>query len=96
MTAPYQLEDFLKALDEWTELEGPADWIRLSVLNWIFTRQEAPYLGVKRERGFENLWFGPVPQTVDEQGRIVVCTYWINEHDHSVRCDRFATLSLPL
>jgi len=93
---PYELKDFLAALDEWVDQENPGQALRLAVLNWIFTRQEIPYEGVTRESGFENLWFGRVPGTEHGDGQVVVCAYWIQEREHSVRCDKFATLSTPV
>lgn len=35
--------------------------------------------GVRREAGFDNLWFGAVPDSEDGKGRVVACSYWIVE-----------------
>jgi hypothetical protein len=93
---PWRLENFVEALDRWETLEHPRDDVRIVVTRWIFSRFDDPYQGVRREPGFGNLWFGPVPGTLTTLGRVVVCAYWILETDHSVRCDSFATLNLPL
>jgi hypothetical protein len=37
-----------------------------------------------------------VPNSQDDAGRVVVCSYWIFESQHLVRCNSFATLGLPL
>jgi hypothetical protein len=92
----YALENFLEALDLWIEDESPEPDLRLAVTAWILTRFEDPYAGVAREAGFPNLWFGPVPGTAHEGGKVVVCSLWINERTGTVRCDTFATLNTPV
>ena len=66
------------------------------VLNWLLGRIDNPYEGLKGEQGFDNLWFGAVPRSVDEDGTVVVCSLWIDEPARVVRCDRIATLSTPI
>jgi hypothetical protein len=92
----WQLENFLECLDRWAEHETAGQDVRLVVTAWILSRFEDPYQGVRREPGFENLWFGPVPATLDGAGQVVACAYWIYEATRTVRCDSFATLSHPL
>jgi hypothetical protein len=94
--APWGLENFLECFDRWAELESSSDDVRLITIEWIFSRTENPYLGVRREAGFANLWFGAVPGTLEPSGTVVACAYWIMEATHHVRCDSFATLSMPL
>jgi hypothetical protein len=55
------LEGFLDCLDRWAALESPSDDLRMVVTAWILSRYDDPYMGVRREPGFDNLWFGPVP-----------------------------------
>lgn len=55
-----------------------------------------PYSGMTRQPGFPNLWFGPVPETMHGDGRVVTCSYWIVETTRAVRCDNFTILSWPL
>jgi hypothetical protein len=93
---PWKLEGFLLRLDAWAELESPTDDLRLLVTAWIMTRYDDPYQGVRREEGFPNLWFGVVPNSDDGSGRVVVCSYWIEESSRVVRCDNFGTLNRPL
>jgi len=76
---PWELRGFLERLDAWADLESPPADLRLLVTAWIMTRYEDPYQGVRRESGFPNLWFGPVPQSDDGRGLIVACSYWIEE-----------------
>ena len=90
------LEGFLNRLDAWAELESPKDDLRLIVTAWILTRYDDPYQGVRREPSFANLWFGAIPNSDDGSGNVVTCSYWIKESSHTVRCDNFGTLSLPL
>lgn len=95
-SSAWTLEGFLDRLDAWVELESPADDLRLIVTAWVLTRYDDPYQGVRRERGFPNLWFGAIPHSYDGRGAVVACSYWIEESRHTVRCDSFATLGLPL
>jgi hypothetical protein len=92
----WKLEGFLDRLDTWEKIESPSDDLRLIVTAWIMTRYDDPYQGVRRESGFPNLWFGVVPHSDDGAGNVVVCAFWIEESRRTVRCDSFATLSLPL
>lgn len=92
----WKLEDFLDRFDAWAEIESPSTDLRLIVTAWIMTRYDDPYRGVRREKGFPNLWFGVVPNSGDGVDRVVACAYWIEESSGTVRCDSFATLSLPL
>jgi hypothetical protein len=91
----WQLEGFLERLDLWAENETSSDDLRFIVTEWIITRQDDPYQGVRREPGFDNLWFGVIPDSQDGKGRIVTCAYWIQEATHTLRCDSFATLHWP-
>jgi len=92
---PWQLKDFEESLDHWISLESPDDDLRLVVTAWVLTRFDDPYQGVRREPGFANLWFGPIPGSV-QAGRIVVCSYLITDRERLVKCNSFATLRLPL
>jgi hypothetical protein len=92
----WALEHFIERFDAWVELESPNDDLRFIVMEWVFTRRDDPYQGVRREPGFDNLWFGAVPNSQDGCGHVVTCSYWIQESNRTVRCDNFGTLSLPL
>ncbi len=92
--AAWTLEGFLERLDAWAALESPTDDLRLIVTAWVMTRFDDPYQGVRREPGFDNLWFGTIPGTA-ASGTVVVCSYWIEESSRTVRCDNFATLNSP-
>lgn len=54
-----------------------------------------PYRNVRRGPDFQNLWFGAVPNTMNSDGQVVTCSYWILEGEHAVRCDSIVTLSPP-
>ena len=94
-TPPFSLEGFVDAFDARVKEEEPPDSHRLRVLDWIFTRAESPYEGLRREPGFANLRFGVVPGT-ERGSEVVVCSLWVVEAEHVVRADRFATLSSPV
>ena len=55
-----------------------------------------PYQGVRREAGFDNLWFGAVPRSGHGDGLAVMCAYWIFESTRVVRYDSFASLGQPI
>ena len=90
----WRLDRFLERLDAWIEQEKPPGDLLLIVLPWIMSRAENPYRGVRRE--MEDYWFGEVPDTDDGSGRVVVCSYWVDESRRVVVCDMFATLSRPV
>lgn len=90
------LDLFIEQLDSWIERDSPGDDLRLIVTAWIMTRSDDPYAGVRREPEFENLWFGAVPDSEDGAGRIVACSYWVDERLRVIRCNSIAILNLPL
>lgn len=92
----WRLEKFLPEFDSWTERENPGDDLRVLVTEWMVGRQDDPYRVVRRQPPLENLWYGHVPDSDDGTGRVVVCSYWIFESRRLLRCNSFATLSLPL
>ena len=91
----WQLAGFLERLDAWAEQESADDDLRLVVTAWVVSRYDDPYRGVRREAGTDNLWYAVVPDTMHE-GRVVVCSYWINERSRTLVCNGFASLTLPL
>ncbi|ONH35677.1 hypothetical protein [Protofrankia sp. BMG5.30] len=93
---PWVLVNFVERLDLWIETESPSDDLRRLVTAWIFTRIDDPYQGVRREPGFANLWFGPIPGSEHGEWAVVCCSYWIEEQAHRVVCDTFTTLTRPL
>ena len=95
MTA-WALEGFEEALDRWIALEQPTADLRVAVTAWILTRFDEPYVGVWRAPGFDNLWFGSIPTSLHGDNMVVTCSYWIFEREQKLRCDSFATLSLPI
>jgi hypothetical protein len=93
---PWQLRAFLERLDDWAQREYPSDELRRLVTAWILSRYDDPYQGVRREPGFDNLWFGKIPGSHRSgDGTVVTCSYFINEATHTVQCDNFGTLNLP-
>jgi hypothetical protein len=88
------LERFGECLDQWIDSEAPPQDVRLVVTEWVLSRFDDPYNGVRREQGFENLWYGTVPRS-RHGGEAVLCAYWVNEREHMVVCESIATLTLP-
>lgn len=92
----WRLTDFEACLDRWIELEQPDQDLSLHVTAWVLGRHDDPYDGMRREPEFANLWFGAVPGSAHGDGLVVACSLWIEEATRTVRCDSFATLSLPI
>jgi hypothetical protein len=92
----WQLSNFGDCLERWIELEQPPEYIRLIVTEWLLTRIDDAYVGVRRQPELGNLWFGTVPGTLDPTRHVVACSYWIDESTRTVRCDSIATLSFPV
>ncbi len=97
---PWILQDFLPRLDEWVQQEQPLDELRVHVLDWIFTRMRDPYADARRVSGFADYWHAVVPNSGHFDDRAercaVLCLYWVDDAGRTVRCDRIASLSLPL
>lgn len=97
---PWSLQDFLPCLDSWAEQEHPDDELRLRVLDWIFTRMRDPYADARRVSGFADYWETVIPDSdhFDDHAErcAVIGLYWVDPSDRNVRCDRIASLSLPL
>lgn len=92
----WALERFLLEFDLWYEREKPPDDVHMLVLAWIQGRMDDPYRGARREPLVDNLWLGTIPGTVDARQRVVVGSYFVFETSKLVRCNSFATLSLPI
>lgn len=92
----WTLQDFLLRFDQWAAQEDPDEDLRLQVIAWILSRADDPYQGVRREPGFDNLWYGSIPFTQHDRDQVVICAYWIHELSRAVRCERFGSLSLPI
>lgn len=95
-TPMWSLENFTDHLDIWKNRESPSQDLVLHVTAWVLSRLEDPYQGVRRESGFPNLWYGPVPGSDDGNRTVVVCSYTIEESRRAVCCMGFATLSRPI
>lgn len=86
---------FTEALDRWIAVEAPGGRLRRDVTSWVLSRFDDPYVGVRRETEFPNLWWGAVPGS-HEDGTVVVCSYFVEEASRTVRCDTIATLNEPV
>lgn len=88
------LSDFNEWVDRWIQLDSPDVELRLAVRAWLLSRLEDPYLGMKREPGFDNLWSCAIPGT-RRDWTAVACSYFIFESTGTVRCNSLVTLSWP-
>lgn len=94
--ADWKLEGFDDHFDDWVLREDPGADLRVLVLDWIMTRHENPYRGVKRESGFDNLWWGQIPESEDGRGNVVICSYFVWVASSTMTCNGIATLSWPV
>jgi hypothetical protein len=92
----WNLDLFEERLDLWIEQENPAEDLIIIVLDWILSRRNDPFAGVSLVEGFDNYWFGAIPNSDDGSGNVVTCSYWIDWPTRTVRCDLFGTLSRPI
>lgn len=79
----------------WTESESPDQDLTILVATWMLSRFDDPYQGVRREPGFDTLWWGQVPLSLRD-GAVVVCSYLVEESTRTVTCKSIASLNLPL
>ena len=97
---PWTLQDFLPRFDAWVDQEQPLDDLRVYVLDWIFTRLRDPYTDARRVPGFADSWQAVIPSSehFDDHAErcAVVCLFWLDATARIVRCDRIASLSLPI
>jgi hypothetical protein len=93
--ALWTLANFTEVLERWIERDEPIPGVVVVVGEWIMSRSDDPYQGVRREAGFDNLWWATVPNS-EHQETAVYCAYWIKEADRLVQCESIATLSLPI
>jgi hypothetical protein len=92
---PWRLARLDETYDAWVDQEEPTVDLRFLVLRWVMSRTDNPFAGARRQRGFPNLWFAVIPQSVNEDGAMVTSTYWVEAADRVVRFDMFATLRPP-
>ena len=92
----WSLYEFEEGRDAWVQKEGPADELYNIVTTWFPTLGDDPYReALQMTNEVPSFWFVRVPNSQDEHGHIVTCTYWIDERYGSVRCYDFTTYNLP-
>ncbi|WP_223884570.1 hypothetical protein [Micromonospora craniellae] len=92
--ALWVLRGFDMHLDLWIATFKPDQDLINLVTAWVLSRFEDPFQGVRREDGFDNLWWGHVPLSLRD-GTMVVCSYFVHERDRVVACNSIVPLSLP-
>ncbi|MET7948423.1 hypothetical protein [Micromonospora sp. NPDC005324] len=88
------LRGFDRHLDLWIAQFQPDQDLINQVTAWVLSRFEDPFQGVRREQGFDNLWWGHVPLSLRDE-TVVVCSYFVRERERTVTCNSIAPLSLP-
>lgn len=93
---PWLIVNFEPWLIRWVREYQPPLAVIVAVRAWVKSREENPFAGVNYEPGFDNYLFGAIPNTMDGDGRVVTCAYWVHRDDHVVRCDMISTASWPV
>lgn len=91
----WTLFDVEASYERWLDVDAPAAELRAHVLDWLFTRQETPHLGLRRDPENLNMWFGAVPGTSGD-GQVLTATLLIFEELRRVRLLFLAFLSEPI
>jgi len=91
---PWELVGFPERVRRWIEQCNPSIRLRDTVDAWIDTRYDNPREGVQQESDFPNLWCGEVPNTL-VRDTVVLCSYFIEEETHTVRCHLKMTVGHP-
>lgn len=66
---PWALANFADVMELWIERDGPIPRIVMNVGEWVMSRSDDPYEGVRREAGFPNLGerLFPTPVTTGQR-----------------------------
>jgi hypothetical protein len=88
--------DFDDPVKRWVREYKPRLTAIRSLRDWIRSREADPFQGVRLVPGFDNLMFGIIPGTMDDDGRVVTCSYWVYRADRILRCDMISTASWPV
>ncbi len=81
----------------WVREYAPSLTAIRNVRDWIRRREVNPFDGVHPVAGFDNkLFYGIVPGTLDTDGRVVTCTFWVFREDGIVRCSVLSTTTWPV
>lgn len=92
---PWRLEKFEERYEAWAERDKADDELRLVVVNWLMNRHDDPFLGMARQDGFDDLWFGWIPGSGDGRGNMVACSFRADRTRGVIECNDITTLSYP-
>jgi hypothetical protein len=88
---PWTLQAFTERFAAWVDLETIDGRLQRIVADWIDTRAVDPYHGARYEQR-SGMWWVKIPHTLHKgDDYVVICSYRINEVEHSVRCDNFGS-----
>ena len=91
----WRLVDFSTHIERWIAQDAPSIDLRVVVIDWLVSRADDPYQGVRRWPGADAWWHGEIPLTRTSDSRAVHVNYVIEERTHSVNRRGLATLDLP-
>lgn len=93
---PWQILGTEDCLNRWQDREKPSTDLSFLVAEWLVSKMDDPYQGMRRIPEFPNMWFGKVSRSDHRPDSVVVCTYEIDEAAHTVHLRSIATLSKPI
>jgi hypothetical protein len=93
---PWQILGTEDCLTRWQDLEKPSTDLCFLVAEWLLSKMDDPYQGMRRVPNFPTLWFGKVARSDHGADSVVVCSYEIDEDTHTVYVRSIATLSKPI
>lgn len=91
----WALDGFDDHFERWVSTGGPDADLRIIVLDWVMARHDDPFYGMRQEEGFDNLWYGRIPDSGDGRGNVVVCSYFVEFSTRTLRCNGFTMLAYP-
>jgi len=71
---PWQILGTEECLDRWQDREEPSTDLSFLVAEWLVSKLDDPYQGMRRVPELPNLWFGKVSRSDHGADSVVVCT----------------------
>lgn len=93
---PWIALNFDEPVKNWVREYAPSLAIIGNVRDWIRRREVDPFDGAYPVAGMgDRLYYGVIPGTLNADGRVVTCTFWVLREDGIVRCSYISTVSWP-
>lgn len=90
------LLDYEEPVKLWVREYAPPLPVLLKVRDWLRARETSPFEGVRYVPGIPDYLFGVIPGTMGPDGRMVTCSFWVDQDNFFVRVDMLSTASWPV